>query len=70
MEEDESRSEALFQFTVNNFSRLKDSVLSPPCYVRNLPWKIMVMPRSNATADRQQQKSMGKYLNSYEFKVF
>lgn len=34
-------------YRVENFSALKDSVLSPPCYVRNLPWKIMVMPRNN-----------------------
>ncbi|ELK30388.1 Ubiquitin carboxyl-terminal hydrolase 7 [Myotis davidii] len=42
MEDDTSwRSEATFQFTVERFSRLSESVLSPPCFVRNLPWKIM-----------------------------
>lgn len=37
-------------YRVENFSALKDSALSPPCYVRNLPWKIMVMPRNNPPA--------------------
>ncbi|XP_076275614.1 ubiquitin-specific protease 7 isoform X1 [Rhynchophorus ferrugineus] len=62
MEEDEARSEATFKYTVNNFSKLKDSVLSPPCYVRNLPWKIMVMPRSNHSQDRSSQRSLGFFL--------
>ncbi|KAL4835965.1 hypothetical protein H8958_008956 [Nasalis larvatus] len=41
MEDTSWRSEATFQFTVERFSRLSESVLSPPCFVRNLPWKIM-----------------------------
>jgi ubiquitin carboxyl-terminal hydrolase 7 len=61
MVDDEARSEATFSFTVQNFSRIKESVLSPPCFVRNLPWKIMVMPRNNQPADRQQ-KSLGFFL--------
>ena len=35
---DESRAEATFQYTVQNISKLKETSLSPPCYVRNLPW--------------------------------
>ncbi|XP_013142976.1 PREDICTED: ubiquitin carboxyl-terminal hydrolase 7 [Papilio polytes] len=62
MEDDEARSEATFRFTVQNLRSLKDSVLSPPCYVRNLPWKIMVMPRQAPSPDRQQQKSLGFFL--------
>ncbi|XP_044734467.1 ubiquitin carboxyl-terminal hydrolase 7-like [Chrysoperla carnea] len=62
MDEDEARSEATFSFTVTNFSRLKESVLSPPCYVRNLPWKIMVMQRTSQTQDRSAQKSLGFFL--------
>lgn len=62
MEDDEARSEATFRFTVQNFRNLKDSVLSPPCYVRNLPWKIMVMPRQAPSPDRQTQKSLGFFL--------
>ena len=41
---------------------MKDSQLSPPCYVRNLPWKIMVMPRSSQTQERQPQRSLGFFL--------
>ncbi|VVC96838.1 unnamed protein product [Leptidea sinapis] len=62
MEDDEARSEATFRYIVHNFKNLKDSVLSPPCYVRNLPWKIMVMPRQSPSPDRQQQKSLGFFL--------
>ncbi|CAG9767409.1 unnamed protein product [Ceutorhynchus assimilis] len=62
MEEDEARSEATFRFTVQNFSKLKDSILSPATFVRNLPWKIMVMPRSSHSQDRSQQRSLGFFL--------
>ena len=48
-EDDEARSEATFQFKVDNFSTIKDSVLSEPCIVRNLPWKIMIMQRQTQT---------------------
>lgn len=60
MEEDDSRAEATFRYTVENISRLKETALSPPCMVRNLPWKIMAMPRNNQNADRQ--KSLGFFL--------
>ncbi|XP_037093906.1 ubiquitin carboxyl-terminal hydrolase 7-like isoform X1 [Pollicipes pollicipes] len=62
MEEDEARSEATFSFSVPNFSKLKESVFSPPCFVRNLPWKIMVMPRTNPGQDRKPQRSLGFFL--------
>lgn len=45
---------------VERFSRLSESVLSPSCFVRNLPWKIMVMPRFYP--DRPHQKSVGFFL--------
>ena len=48
-EDDEARSEATFQFRVENFSQIRDSVLSEPCIVRNLPWKIMIMQRQTQT---------------------
>uniref|UniRef100_A0A3B4X2Q6 Ubiquitin carboxyl-terminal hydrolase 7 n=1 Tax=Seriola lalandi dorsalis TaxID=1841481 RepID=A0A3B4X2Q6_SERLL len=61
MEDDTSwRSEATFRFVVERFSRLSESVLSPSCFVRNLPWKIMVMPRFYP--DRPHQKSVGFFL--------
>ena len=71
---DEARSEATFRYTVHGFSKLKESQLSPSCYVRNLPWKIMVMPRTSQTQDRQTQKSLGFFLQvrlhcSFRFNV-
>ena len=48
-EDDEARSEATFRFKVENFSSIKDSVLSEPCIIRNLPWKIMIMQRQTQT---------------------
>ncbi|XP_023245457.1 ubiquitin carboxyl-terminal hydrolase 7 [Copidosoma floridanum] len=62
MEEDEARNEATFRYTVESVSKMKDSQLSPPCFVRNLPWKIMVMPRSSQTQERQPQRSLGFFL--------
>merc|ERR1719192_1902447 len=60
-EDDEARSEATFQFKVENFSQIRDSVLSEPCIVRNLPWKIMIMQRQTQTQDRNT-KSVGFFL--------
>ncbi|XP_014681204.1 PREDICTED: ubiquitin carboxyl-terminal hydrolase 7-like [Priapulus caudatus] len=62
MEEDEARSEATFSFTVQSISRLKDTVLSPPTFVRNLPWKIMCMLRTSQNQERQVTKSLGFFL--------
>ena len=61
-EEDNSRSEATFSFKitdVTNFFNSKDNRLSEPCFVRNLPWKIMAMPR--AGPDRSS-RSLGFFL--------
>lgn len=60
MEEDDSRAEATFRFAVDNISKLKETALSTPCMVRNLPWKIMAMPRNIQNTDRQ--KSLGFFL--------
>ena len=59
---DDARSEATFHFSVPNFSKLKETMYSPPTFVRNLPWKIMVMPRTNPHQDRQPQRSLGFFL--------
>ncbi|XP_070580003.1 ubiquitin carboxyl-terminal hydrolase 7-like [Ptychodera flava] len=61
MEEDESRSEATFQFKISNFSKLRDTLLSPPYMIRNLPWKIMAMARQSQSADRPV-KTLGFFL--------
>ena len=46
--DDEARSEATFSFKVKNMSKLRIPALSPPCIVRNLPWRIMIMQRRKA----------------------
>lgn len=37
---DESRAEATFSYSVESISKLKDTTLSPPVMVRNLPWWV------------------------------
>lgn len=46
--EDQFRSETTFSFTVENVVQLKSQRLSPPVYVRMLPWRIMVIPNDRA----------------------
>ncbi|KAL5273891.1 USP7 family protein [Megaselia abdita] len=58
--EDEVRSEATFDFKIPNFSKLKDSTLSPPVMVRNLPWKIMALQRNERNST--ESKSLGFFL--------
>uniref|UniRef100_A0A8D8CRD0 Ubiquitin carboxyl-terminal hydrolase 7 n=1 Tax=Culex pipiens TaxID=7175 RepID=A0A8D8CRD0_CULPI len=55
--DDEVRSEATFSFKVENLSKLTDSVLSQVYYVRNLPWKIMAMRRTNNTTSPPSKAS-------------
>ena len=64
-EDDVARPEATFSFTVEKFSTVRESVLSGPCMVRNLPWKIMIMPRPNANhqgGSGPNSRSMGYFL--------
>ncbi|XP_050346295.1 ubiquitin carboxyl-terminal hydrolase 7-like isoform X1 [Nymphalis io] len=61
-DEDNARSDATFRYTVQNISQLREQVLSPPCYVRCLPWKILVLVRNTTTPDRQPQKALGIFL--------
>lgn len=62
MEDDDSRSELRFQYVLKNFSKLKAQTLSTPYFVRNLPWKIMVMPRYNQSLERTPSRSLGFFL--------
>ncbi|XP_050425413.1 ubiquitin carboxyl-terminal hydrolase 7 isoform X1 [Adelges cooleyi] len=64
MDEDNARSEATFRYVVENFSKSKEQRLSAPCYVRDLPWKIMIMHRlgqDNRSA-KPNQPSVGFFL--------
>lgn len=61
---DNARPEATFRFAIENFSKSKEQRLSPPCYVRDLPWKIMIMHRvsqDNRSA-KPAQPSVGFFL--------
>ncbi|XP_022103325.1 ubiquitin carboxyl-terminal hydrolase 7-like [Acanthaster planci] len=60
-EEDGSRSEATFKYTVQGISKFKESSLSPAVIVRNLPWKIMAMPRTSNSGERAM-KTLGFFL--------
>jgi len=62
MEEDDSKAEATFSFVIENISKLKESILSTKCMVRNLPWKIMAMQRTNPNAEKYNQKFLGFFL--------
>ncbi|VDP02410.1 unnamed protein product [Soboliphyme baturini] len=57
-EDDDYKAEATFQFEVTNVSKMKTQQLSPPVYVRGLPWKIMAMPRDNG----RNTKHLGFFL--------
>ncbi|XP_049869363.1 ubiquitin carboxyl-terminal hydrolase 7-like [Pectinophora gossypiella] len=61
-DDDAARPEATFRFKIHDISQLKEQVLSPPCYVRCLPWKILVLIRQTTTPDRQQQKALGVFI--------
>ncbi|KAI8435835.1 hypothetical protein MSG28_004051 [Choristoneura fumiferana] len=61
-DEDVARQEVTFRFTVHNISQLKEQVLSPPCYARCLPWKILALVRNTSTPERQQEKALGVFL--------
>ncbi|XP_039754129.1 ubiquitin carboxyl-terminal hydrolase 7-like isoform X2 [Pararge aegeria] len=67
-EDDIARREATFRFTVENISQLKERVLSPPCYVRCLPWRILILVRNSTnTPERStQQKALSIFLQCNE----
>ena len=65
-DDDDARPQATFKFEVANFTGLSDSVLSESTFVRNLPWKIMVMPRqlssNSGSGGEKGKKNDGKSL--------
>ena len=65
-DDDDARPQATFKFEVANFTGLSDSVLSESTFVRNLPWKIMVMPRqlssnSGSGGEKGKKKSVKSF---------
>ena len=47
---------------VESFPSLKETAMSPPTMCRNLPWKIMIMPRNGNDNNSGGRKSMGFFL--------
>ncbi|XP_078583295.1 uncharacterized protein LOC144866000 [Branchiostoma floridae x Branchiostoma japonicum] len=61
-EEEESREEATFRFTVENFSKVTEAC-SPATFIRNLPWKIEAVRKEDPDSQPPNNKSLGVYLN-------
>ncbi|XP_031567900.1 ubiquitin carboxyl-terminal hydrolase 7-like [Actinia tenebrosa] len=61
MEEDTARAEGTITLTVPHFSKMDKPELSDPIYVRNLPWRIMLMPRTSSHG-QERVKSLGFFL--------
>ncbi|CAK9290332.1 unnamed protein product [Gordionus sp. m RMFG-2023] len=59
-ENDYSRPQATFQFKIENFSKFSKQALSPPCYIRNLPWKILGLVRT-----QERVSSVSKFLGFF-----
>lgn len=64
-DDDDARPQATFKFEVVNFTQLTDSVLSEPTFVRNLPWKIMVMPRQLSSGTQGGEKGPSKCVGYF-----
>lgn len=60
--EDNCRAEGNCTFEVKNVSKIKDTVLSEPVMIRNLPWRIMLMPRYQTNQSGERTKSAGIFV--------
>uniref|UniRef100_A0A914W615 Ubiquitin carboxyl-terminal hydrolase 7 n=1 Tax=Plectus sambesii TaxID=2011161 RepID=A0A914W615_9BILA len=64
-EEDKYKPEATLRFELKNFTDFAkghdQQRLSPPQYVRGLPWKVLAIPRENNRGDRRT-KALGFFL--------
>ena len=49
-------------FTVNNFSEVKERLLSPPVMAHNLKWRIVIKPNNIEENRGQQKKTLGYFL--------
>ncbi|KAK9881124.1 hypothetical protein WA026_014474 [Henosepilachna vigintioctopunctata] len=59
-------NEATMRYTIGEFSKMKTTLVSPPCYVLNLPWKMMIIPRHLPYKDNQLKKYLGLFLQCNE----
>ncbi|XP_057323404.1 uncharacterized protein LOC130666431 [Microplitis mediator] len=46
-------TESKFQFTIEDVSKLRDTVTSPPCFIQHLPWNIIVKPEYESKTERR-----------------
>jgi len=60
--EDHCRAEGTVGFEVKNVSKIKDTVLSEPVMIRNLPWRVMLMPRYSTNQSGERIKSAGIFV--------
>lgn len=56
------RAEGCIRFEVKSVSKVKDTALSDPVIIRNLPWRIMLMPRFNTNSNGERVKSAGIFV--------
>lgn len=64
-EEDNAQpKKATFRYEINNFSKLEGTRLSPPCYINNFSWKILIMRNNNKNkrSTLTAQPSVGFFL--------
>lgn len=61
---EEAKPHATLEFRIHNVSKIKDEqILSPPTFVRSLPWRILAMPRNpKGVADLRSSRSLGFFL--------
>ena len=54
--------DATFQYKVKNVSKMQGTKVSPPCYIRRLPWKIEVGPMEKNEENGVLEKCLGFFL--------
>ncbi|XP_066936124.1 ubiquitin carboxyl-terminal hydrolase 7-like [Clytia hemisphaerica] len=56
------RAEGVIKFEIKNVSKVKETALSESVTIRNLPWRIMLMPRYNTNSNNERVKSAGIFV--------
>jgi len=58
------QSQATINLKIENFIKLQDSILSPPAFIRNLPWRLIASPRNHDGQKAQDGQSI-EYLGLF-----
>ncbi|XP_064406140.1 ubiquitin carboxyl-terminal hydrolase 7-like [Halichondria panicea] len=58
---DPCQSEGTLVMTISNINKLSDQSFSEPVFIRNLPWRLMVMPRE-VNQDGEKVKCLGIFV--------